>query len=336
MRYIVEYYIAIGIIGLICISVYCFRIKIGFIDRSGGLDRNTTLALKGIAIVTIITHHLVQNMSKPGILLPYRGFGYLATGIFFFLSGYGLSEQYIKIEEMHKDYWKKRIISVYLPLIITMVSFHMVFCWLKGSWQAFWTDITSGIFGHWYIQMLSVWYVLFFVIIIVFHDNRKRVICFWTSAVIIYGICMWLVVFKTYYDTIWCFPLGVCLSVCYSSFYKILNKYWKIISCLSFVMMAVFACYSFQKTDFIAVLVRSLSSVLLLVWLMSILMCVEFKNNSIAKFWGTISYAVFLCHVYFLRDVHSIKTVVFYYGICIILGYVYTKIYQRLKKGLSK
>lgn len=331
-----EYYVVIGTICMICISTYFFRVKTGSVDGINGLDRNTTLALKGIAIVTIITHHLVQKMSVPGILLPYKGLGYLATGIFFFLSGYGLSEQYIISKETDKTYWIKRISNVYIPLIITMVSLHVLLNILKGSWQTLFVDIVNGIFGHWYIRMLSVWYAVFFIVLKICRDNRKRVICFWVMAAIIYAICVWLGAFKTYYDTIWCFPIGVCWSLYYSDLYKILKKYWKWSLGLSFMLMAVFACYSFQKLDYIAVFVRSLSSIMLIVWLLSFLMFVNIENNTVAKFWGRISYAVFLIHIYFLQDANSIGIVILYYGVCIILGYAYTEMYQRIKKGLLK
>ena len=61
------------------------------------ISKDNTLALKGIAIVAMLLHHLFYTHSEYGVSVQQIGLiGKVCVALFLFLSGYGLTIQYGK------------------------------------------------------------------------------------------------------------------------------------------------------------------------------------------------------------------------------------------------
>lgn len=61
------------------------------------LSKENTKALKGIFAVFVLWHHLYQYsalITGTVIGIVFQAMGYLSVGMFFFLSGYGLTTSY--------------------------------------------------------------------------------------------------------------------------------------------------------------------------------------------------------------------------------------------------
>lgn len=132
------------------------------------LSREQSTALKGFAIAIVILCHVGNHYTR--VFTPLGGIG---VALFLVLSGYGLECSY----EKHglTDFWKKRLISVFLQyLIVEAVTIP-----LRGniSIGSFILDITLLNPQHplgWYMNYLLLWYVTFWIIKKIPIAKKKR------------------------------------------------------------------------------------------------------------------------------------------------------------------
>ena len=128
-----------------------------------GLDRRTTDVLKGMAILVIMVHHMVLRMSHPGILLLFRGIGYLGVAVFFFCSGYGMTVSAEKKGIAYADgMFRKRLLMIYLPAVAVNAVYMVIriLCFGKTYSPAEWcsglllmVDVDSSM---WYIITIMI------------------------------------------------------------------------------------------------------------------------------------------------------------------------------------
>lgn len=132
------------------------------------LSREQSTALKGFAIAIVILCHVGNHYTR--VFTPLGGIG---VALFLVLSGYGLECSY----EKHglTDFWKKRLISVFLQyLIVEAVTIP-----LRGNFSigSFILDITLLNPQHplgWYMNYLLLWYVTFWIIKKIPIAKKKR------------------------------------------------------------------------------------------------------------------------------------------------------------------
>ena len=103
------------------------------------LSKENGNSLKGIFAVVILLHHISQfNYVK----MPYYVFlliqsaGYLAVGIFFALSGYGLSVQVQTKKDYLKTFWMHRILPLYLHYVFFMLLYLLFFIGIGRKFTA--------------------------------------------------------------------------------------------------------------------------------------------------------------------------------------------------------
>lgn len=91
-------------------------------------DREKTLPMRGVLALLIVLHHFFCQM--PNGYQPKEFFVYLGAtivAIFFFISGYGLTVQYlIKGKNYFNGFIKKRLLKLIVPLVITIVVYKIV------------------------------------------------------------------------------------------------------------------------------------------------------------------------------------------------------------------
>lgn len=123
-------------------------------------------ALRGILSIVIVFHHLGQKNMGLVVLPLFAKIGYLATSVFFFLSGYGLMTQYIHRENYSRCFLRKRFPTVFVPYVLATLLYWVVYPLLGTPWT--FGDILRGfregtpiVSGSWYIICILMFYVAF-------------------------------------------------------------------------------------------------------------------------------------------------------------------------------
>lgn len=132
--------------------------------------------MRGVAILLVLLCHMAGTFFD-GRVVYFTPLGGIGVAIFLMLSAYGLNESYIK--HGLTNWWRKRLIAVWIPYFIIECSFY----WTFHEWN-FWDflkDITliKPLYQNgWYLNYLAVCYIMFYLIM----SNsltRKHKIVFW-------------------------------------------------------------------------------------------------------------------------------------------------------------
>lgn len=196
-------------------------------------DLSVTNEIKGIGIFMVIFAHIGYFLiSDHRFLFPLSVGGGIGVNLFFFLSGYGLSVSGIKNSLSILDFYKKRIVKLFIPLWIILILFLLLdFLLLNRTypisevWHSFLgyfpaADIVKNINSPlWFITPVTIYYLLFPIIF-----NKKYLSV--SGIILILGAYFLLTnnfilnflisnnlfkadVLSLYRTHIWAFPLGM-------------------------------------------------------------------------------------------------------------------------------
>jgi membrane-bound acyltransferase YfiQ involved in biofilm formation len=186
---------------VIFLIVLFFLKKLSVKQVSSKIDKDTSNLLKGFLILTVVLHHMIQRLVDPGVLKVYYEVGYLSVGMFFLLSGYGLSVS--QKNESFISFIKKKLTRVYFPcLIINILLFLSLSLKLNPLEAITPTGIDST---QWFITIILLFYCFQFIATKVKFDNVTFITLSTISYIIIsyfIGLGFW------WYISSLCFPLG--------------------------------------------------------------------------------------------------------------------------------
>ncbi len=197
--------------------------------NDGYLSRDITGCVKGISIFVVILHHLSQRISGAGMFFSFTRYGYLAVSLFFFLSGYSLMVSLLKNESYLDNFLRKRLSRVYIPVlvinVITLASYHFVYGF---SWSI--SGIIKNITGIelidpilWFVNVILIFYVVFFIAFRFFSVRTGVIIVFAYSAAY-YKVCDYTGFGVWWYNTCFCFPLGIMVAYKYKEFTAFMQR----------------------------------------------------------------------------------------------------------------
>ena len=135
-------------------------------------DNQTVLPLRGILALLIVLHHLVlviKNLEIPHKLGAQQlmMWGGLVVGVFFFITGYGLTISILKKgKDYLKGFFKKRIMKLLIPAIITTFFYQLgeVF-FNRFSISTIISDFSYGglpLPNSWYVVAIIYFYTMFY------------------------------------------------------------------------------------------------------------------------------------------------------------------------------
>lgn len=137
-------------------------------DCGGGISLDQTKSLKAITALYIVLGHIGKVIEQPGWFQTVNSYGWIDVGIFFFISGYGLSFGYHNKSGYFKTF-PKRIRSVLIPFL-TAHLVYMAGDRLFGISYSI-TDILQSLIGQstlvrndWYVPACLLFYILFWAI----------------------------------------------------------------------------------------------------------------------------------------------------------------------------
>lgn len=117
---------------------------------------------------------------------PFTPLGAIGVALFLLCSGFGIEKSFQK--SGRKDYWKKRIINVWLPyaLIELLCVWHHPEVGIIGIIQDLLLIQPCHPFG-WYMQSLFIWYILYY--LTTFVSKKLQVAAFLLACILM--ICFW-------------------------------------------------------------------------------------------------------------------------------------------------
>lgn len=142
------------------------------------LPKGTCDVLKFIAAILVIIAHTGTTALGPAYGAAHPAFyimatqnGYIGVAIFFFLSGYGLMQSELKSHLSAMDFFRRRFLKVYLPvLLVTALWLPVVYDYppLLNSYKSIIYDLFWGLLDPvmWFVRVLIPLYALFYLMTI--------------------------------------------------------------------------------------------------------------------------------------------------------------------------
>ena len=226
------------------------------------ISQDNTLSIKGLFTIIVMMSHfrgyvkLPTNMLNTSFSYVTDMIGQLMVAIFFFYSGFGISES-IKKHGMGvylASFPKKRLFGTWLSFAIC-ICFYIIAAWIIGEQYSIgemmlaftgWTSIGNS---NWF---MFVTFVLYIILLIAFKCTSKDNTKLFTAITFI--LCIALFIFLYYlkesywWDTLLCFPIGMVFSLHKNSIDKGMSRpiiYWSTL----FTLLLVFGItYKFTYT----------------------------------------------------------------------------------------
>lgn len=187
-------------------------------------SKNNMYVLRGVSMLLIILHHINHHADIAfGIALLGRlldELGYLSTGVFFLLSGYGLTVSINKNQPITLSYCTKRLFRIFYTFLYAYV-FCLVGLWILGA-DVTLLDILMDISTlsmpfspTWFLKTIFCVYVVYFMISYYVKQPEKQLM-------ILFGIfaVYYIIAYNTlpyyYYVSFFNFLLGSLMVYGYS------------------------------------------------------------------------------------------------------------------------
>lgn len=177
-------------------------------------------------MIAIIIHHICNQIQKfyPEVYSEYHlamtgSWGYLGTGIFFFMSGFGIFMSLKNNTPISLEYSYNHIKGLIKPFLAVFLVDSIILVSIEG----FSSDIIRDLFmlklaskDTWFIKIILLCYVVTFITFALKLKDKNSLICiiFTTLFYIIVAVAL-LGLPEKWYITILNFPLGMALGLYY-------------------------------------------------------------------------------------------------------------------------
>lgn len=188
------------------------------------MSRNKTIAMRGIAIISIILYHfkIFSVYNNLLILFPFGYMSYIGVALFFFLSGYGLMQQFERKENYLKGFIPKRLLRIWIPYLLFYIAYivlDLIFVRDIDIIHALANPLTFS-FGSnennfttlWYLFASAIFYVLFYIAFRIKASEKVRILVLFSLIAAYMIVCVLIGRSPTwYFNALW-FPIGVLFS----------------------------------------------------------------------------------------------------------------------------
>lgn len=306
--------------------------------------------LKGFSIIIIVLWHLSFHAIHKGNSIFVYFLSSFMVPIFFFLSGYGLTESANK--KGTNNFFIKKVIRIYIPFVLLNTVWVILNYALLNQYLSF-RDSLLSILGfklidrnYWYILLLLFWYVIFYFIYNLNKSKKYKLILFWVVSILLF---LFTPKNSVYQINAFNFTLGVSFSFYSSDIKKIILKYkctplLVIISSLFLISLKVLAHNKFDKQSYIhSLLTSNLPMIgMLIIIILGLKLVSMYRLSTFYTFIGKISFEIYLIHGAFMYSYDFILyklplpiSFLIYLGFIIILSIYLHKFLNILTKFLS-
>ena len=325
-------------ISFFCIIQIYLKVERRTMYLNNYFSKHTTNNLKAVAIILVILGHL-------GFINKSGAWG---VGIFLLLSGYGLTQSYIKSGII--GFFKKRLLAVILPYSIVMIIWIFVDYILGNKYRIL--TIGTSLLGlnfksvidvtMWYISFLILWYIAFFCIFKLIKNNYFKIITMFIFSYIVYynlyelfdqnvGVRLYTLLF----------PIGVFLGFLFSKELNISESMLK--SILGHLIIFSFILFEISLNRSYDYRYYTISIIMFSIMIISIFMFMNDFESKILSFIGNISFELYLFEGVFINKYNFIFKFInnkfwatlIYFILIIILSYIYHRIVKKINKYLK-
>lgn len=226
-------------------------------ERLHDFDSRTTLPLRGILALFIILHHLSQRYDfsiSDSLTWPWQSLslnifitmGAPIVGVFFFLTGYGLSKSLNTKGKSYTTGFISKRFSKTLPefmFLSILVSIYFIYTGYKSP-NEFILSMSHGwvpLPFSWFIYAIFYVYVTFYISAIVFKAEIHKTGYLLTGFIFIYIFIIWRVLHwgSWWYNSALSVPLGYFIAIYEKQIDKLLlnQKYLSILLMLFFTLL---------------------------------------------------------------------------------------------------
>ena len=231
-------------------------------------------------------------------LIALRG-GVTGVTIFFFLSAYGLTESQTKNQYNFIEYLKRRLLKVFIPLIITNILYYFPsLAWeeISFSIQTFSLyilniKILDGV--TWFCNVILVFYIFFYLSFCFKKQVLKVSVLVLFTLGYSYFMVQYLPNAPYYIYSIVGFPLGMLFSL-YKTHYTIRK-----VLILSCIIVLIFSIFSQLISSYSNLWIGNIYSFLLIIFTSIIITKIRIQNR-ILSFCGNYSFEIYLLHNKFM------------------------------------
>jgi membrane-bound acyltransferase YfiQ involved in biofilm formation len=210
---------------LLFLSMFLFRIKLA--SKSLGFTSKNSNQAQGIFIALVIIHHISQRLTISAID-NFKGYGYLAVGVFFLLSGYGLIKSLKKRKDYMQGFLKKKIVVILLPFVLinAVCSIFFQFTNKDGlpDFLLFFTSLKLIDGTSWFVVSIFIFYSAFYVLFTNV-DRVKGIVILFVFTVMYILLCRYLELGTWVYKSVLCFPVGALIGNYECFFNTVLKKF---------------------------------------------------------------------------------------------------------------
>lgn len=293
--------------------------------------------LQGITAVSIIFHHLSQYITEygnvwKGPITIYSSMGILFTTIFFFCSGYGLVISYKRKPDYLKNFFKKRMPSVFIPFMLSNIIY-FIFVGIYFNRIGSVLEGVANFFGivlintnTWFLVEIMILYLAFYFIFRFVKEPKRAMTVMGVFIAILITVSLLLGHDKSQYGGHWFmgewwynttifFLAGMLTAQYYGPIVAFLKKRYKWLMPVSVVMFLVtFALEEFIIRNFgyyqeweghpgygakaITLLAQVVVCFVWLIMVLLILLKVKF-NNKVLVLLSKISLEMYIIHEIF-------------------------------------
>ena len=292
--------------------------------------REDTYSLRGICMIMIIIHHLFQytrhyyNINYPNFFsFILQSLGFLSTGVFFFLSGYGMYKSLEKQGKVTAKYIFRHIKKLYAPFLFILFLTILYDSSINGfDFTSYIVSLFSMDLLHynnlWFLKVITLLYLFVMLVSLFFISMRIRVLIVF-GGVTLYSIVAAILGLGTWwYNSILCFPLGMLLALNYHKIQtetKKINNHNILISFLVVFLISIILLYVFRNVLFAIVSSISFS-------IIAIIFIAYFSPQSkFLHFVGVNSLIFYISNILLCQSYVLVSSVVFYVALVIGGGY---------------
>jgi peptidoglycan/LPS O-acetylase OafA/YrhL len=300
------------------------------------LDKNDSFLLRGICMIMIILHHTYLDVIKLDntyySLLPnyLMDFGYWGTGIFFFLSGFGMYLSLTKNKNIAFDYYKSKFKKLIYPFIACWIIYLSIDMILGNHVLTYDNLIKFCFFSKpyseaWFFKVIVCIYVILFITFRTPLSKKIKLLYILIICIIYIGAMKYFGFGKYWYNSILNLPLGMFFAYKYNSIKKI-----------NWILVFIFCIFGFYISFKFSEVLTSIFFTLICVYIISI---IKIKSK-VLQYIGqkSLQFYLFQTPISYVNCViiYPIALLCLYFSHRLIEKSILTYLYNRTEKTISR